>query len=149
MPEMSDPFVHELRVRYGECDPQAIVFNANYLLYFDVAFTELWREAVGPWQEMVERGVDAVVAGANVRFRAPARFDDVLHLRARVSRLGTTSITTQIDVLRAGELLVEGRLQHVCVDTATWRKIEIPDWVRGGLRRFAVPGADERVEASS
>jgi acyl-CoA thioester hydrolase len=35
-------FVHELRVRYAECDPQNIVFNANYLVYFDVAFTELW-----------------------------------------------------------------------------------------------------------
>ena len=45
---MAASFVHELRVRYGECDPQGIVFNANYLLYFDVAFTELWREAVGP-----------------------------------------------------------------------------------------------------
>ncbi len=40
---MPADFVHELRVRYGECDPQGIVFNANYLLYFDVAFTELWR----------------------------------------------------------------------------------------------------------
>jgi hypothetical protein len=68
---VSAAFVHELRVRYGECDPQGIVFNANYLLYFDVAFTELWREAVGPWQEMVERGVDAVVAEANLRFRSP------------------------------------------------------------------------------
>jgi acyl-CoA thioester hydrolase len=144
---MDDHFAHELRVRYGECDPQGIVFNANYLLYFDVAFTELWREAVGPWQEMVERGVDAVVAEANVRFRAPARFDDVLRLEARVTRLGTTSITTEIDVRRDGDLLVEGRLQHVCVDATTWRKTELPDWVRGGLRRFAVPGADERVEA--
>ena len=81
---MSAPFVHELRVRYGECDPQQIVFNANYFLYFDVAFTELWREAIGPWQDMVERGIDAVVAEANARFRAPARFDDVLSLRAQV-----------------------------------------------------------------
>src|ERR1700693_4601726 len=59
--ELPAPFIHELRVRYGECDPQGIVFNANYLLYLDVAFTELWRNAVGPWHEMVERGVDAVV----------------------------------------------------------------------------------------
>jgi len=36
-------FVHELRVRYGECDPQGIVFNANYLSYFDITVTELWR----------------------------------------------------------------------------------------------------------
>jgi acyl-CoA thioester hydrolase len=80
-------FEHHLRVRYGECDPQNIVFNANYLLYFDVAFTELWRAAVGPWQDMVQRGVDAVVAEAGLRFRAPARYDDVLELRARVAEL--------------------------------------------------------------
>ena len=64
--------------------PQGIVFNANYLAYFDIAVTELWREAIGPWQTMVERGVDVVVAEANVRFRRPARFDDVLALEARV-----------------------------------------------------------------
>jgi acyl-CoA thioester hydrolase len=134
---LPEPFVHELRVRYGECDPQGIVFNANYLLYFDVAFTELWRAAVGPWQEMVERGVDAVVAEANARFRAPARFDDVLQLRAQIAALGTTNITTEINVVRDGEVLVEGRLRHVCVDAATWEKTEIPAWVRDGLQRFA------------
>jgi acyl-CoA thioester hydrolase len=135
---MSAPFVHELRVRYGECDPQGIVFNANYLLYCDVVFTELWRAAVGPWQEMVERGIDAVVAEASLRFRSPARFDDVLRLEARVTDLGTTSLTTQIDVLRDGALLVEGRLRHVTVDTSNWEKTAVPGWVRDGLQRFAV-----------
>jgi acyl-CoA thioester hydrolase len=135
---MAAPFVHELRVRYGECDPQGIVFNANYLLYFDVAFTELWRAAVGPWQDMVKRGIDAVVAEANVRFRSPARYDDDLELEARIVQLGTTSLTTEIDVMRDGELLVEGWLRHVCVDTGTWGKTEVPDWVRSGLERFVV-----------
>lgn len=142
MRPVADPFVHELRVRYGECDPQGIVFNANYLLYFDVAFTELWRAAIGPWLEMVERGVDAVVAEANVRFRAPARFDDELQLRAQVVRLGATAITTEIDVLRSDELLVEGWLRHVCVATDTWEKTELPEWVRSGLRRFASDDAE-------
>jgi acyl-CoA thioester hydrolase len=139
---MSKPFVHELRVRYGECDPQGIVFNANYLLYFDVAFTELWRAAVGPWQEMVERGVDAVVADASLSFRTPARFDDELQLRAQVTRLGRTSITTEIDVVRAEDVLVAGRLRHVCVATETWSKTEMPDWVRSGLRHFASADAE-------
>ncbi|MHB8533665.1 MAG: acyl-CoA thioesterase, partial [Solirubrobacteraceae bacterium] len=103
---------HEIRVRYGECDPQGIVFNANYLLYFDVAFTELWRAAVGPWLEMVERGVDAVVAHADVDFHQPARFDDVLTLSAEIEKLGRTAITTRIDVLRGEELLVRGHLRH-------------------------------------
>jgi acyl-CoA thioester hydrolase len=135
-------FVHELRVRYGECDPQGIVFNANYLLYFDVAFTELWREAIGAWSEMVERGVDAVVAEANARFRAPARYDDVLQLRARVVRLGRTSLTTEIDVVRDGEVLVEGRLRHVFVDVETWAKTDIPDWIGAGLRPFTAADAE-------
>ncbi len=133
---LPEPFRHELRVRYGECDPQGIVFNANYLLYFDVAFTELWRAAVGPWQEMVERGVDVVVAETNVRFLAPARFDDVLALTATISRLGRTAMTTEIDVVRDGETLVSGWLRHVCVAIDTWAKVDIPDWVREGLRPF-------------
>jgi acyl-CoA thioester hydrolase len=135
-------FVHELRVRYGECDPQGIVFNANYLAYFDVAFTELWRAAVGSWEEMVERGVDAVVAEANVRFLAPARFDDVIELRARIVQLGTTSLTTEIDVVRDGEVLVEGRLRHVFVDVQGWGKTDMPDWIGEGLRRFTTADAE-------
>jgi acyl-CoA thioester hydrolase len=134
---MSDPFVYPLRVRYGECDPQGIVFNANYLLYCDVAFTELWREAVGPWQEMVDRGLDAVVADAQLSFRAPAKFDDELVLRARIARLGNTAITTEIDVCRDDEALVAAQLRHVCVSRETWTKVEIPDWIRAGLQRFA------------
>lgn len=144
---MAGPFVHPLRVRYGECDPQGIVFNANYLLYFDVAFTELWRAAVGPWQEMVARGVDAVVADARLHFRAPARFDDELQLCARIAKLGKTSITTEIDVMRGEELLVSGALRHVCVSAETWRKTELPEWVRAGLAPFAEGDGADRAPA--
>lgn len=129
-------FTHRIRVRYGECDPQGIVFNANYLLYFDVAFTELWRAAVGPWQEMNEHGFDAVVAEAGLRFLAPARFDDDLDLVLHVTRLGTTGITTQMDVRRGDDLLVTGTLRHVVLSRETWTKTPIPDWVRSGLERF-------------
>ena len=131
------PFAHELRVRYGECDPQGIVFNANYLAYFDVAVTELWREAIGPWHPMVDRGYDVVVAEANIRFRSPARFDDVIALGARVAELGTTSLRVELEIRRAGELLVEGWLRQVFVDAKTWGKTEIPDWAREALGRFS------------
>ena len=138
---MAEPFVHPLRVRYGECDPQGIVFNANYLLYFDVVFTELWRTAVGSWQDMVARGVDAVVSEANLDFRSPARFDDELQLRAQISRLGKTAITTEIEVVREQEILVAGWLRHVCVETPTSkdgiRSHPWPDDIRAGLARYA------------
>ena len=141
-------------MRYGECDPQGIVFNANYLLYFDVVFTELWRASVGPWQEMVAKGFDAVVAEARLRFRSPARFDDQLQLRAQVTRLGTSSITTSIDVVREDELLVAGVLRHVCVATRSLTddkpaKAAIPDWIRHGLRRFALDGAQPEAAPGS
>jgi acyl-CoA thioester hydrolase len=140
------PFVHTLRVRYGECDPQGIVFNANYLLYFDVAFTEMWRAAVGPWQEMVEGGYDAVVGEAHLDFRSPARFDDVLDLSVLVVRLGSTAMTTRIDIARGPEPLLSGWLRHVVVSTATWSKTEIPPFIRDGLRRFAAPDAERADE---
>jgi acyl-CoA thioester hydrolase len=131
-------YVHELRVRYGECDPQGIVFNPNYLAYFDVAVTELWRaSAIGTWDAMVERGVDVVVGEANLRFRKPARFDDLLQLHARVGRFGTTSLTLEIEIHRDGELLIEGWLRQVFVDAGTWEKTPIPDWIREALGVYA------------
>jgi acyl-CoA thioester hydrolase len=134
---MATPFVHELRVRYGECDPQGIVFNANYLAYFDVAYTELWREAVGPWSEMAERGFDSVVAHASLDFRSPARFDDVIGVHLATERLGTTSITTRMEIRRGDELLVEGVVRHVILSLEDWRPAPIPDWIGSALARFA------------
>jgi acyl-CoA thioester hydrolase len=135
------PFTHPLRVRFGECDPQGIVFNAHYVAYFDVAITELWREALGSWGAMAERGVDAVVGELNARFHAPARVDELLELRAWVDGFGTTSLRLRVDVVRDGFVLVEGRLRHVFVDAASWAPIAIPDWIREGLAPYAGIGS--------
>ena len=141
---MPTDFIHRLRVRYGECDPQGIVFNANYLLYFDVAFTEMWRAALGPWQRMVDHGFDLVVAETNLRFHSPARYDDELDLHLRVARLGRTALTTEIDIQRGHERLLAGWLRHVCVDIASWRKTALPEWVRDGLQPFVLDGGAPR-----
>ena len=130
-------FVHELRVRYGECDPQGIVFNAHYFTYFDIALTELWREAIGPYAAMTEAGTDMVVAEARARYLAPARFDDVLAVHARFSRFGTTSATLELEIHRDGELLIEGWLRQVFVDAKSWEKTEIPGWAREALGVYA------------
>jgi acyl-CoA thioester hydrolase len=129
-------FAHEFRVRYGECDPQGIVFNANYIAYFDHAITELWREAFGSYAVMEERGIDMVVAEVNAQFRGSARFDDLVALSAAVERLGTTSMTTRLRLHREDELLVEGWIRHVFLDTGNWEKTEIPNWLREGLEPY-------------
>ena len=131
-------FRHRLRVRYHECDPQGIVFNANYLAYADIAITELYREAFGSWQESMDaHGTDMVVAEANVRYLAPAHFDEELDLVTTLERIGTTSTTTLIRIERSGEPIAEVTVRHVVVDPATRRKAPIPDPMREGLRRFS------------
>jgi acyl-CoA thioester hydrolase len=131
--------VHHLRVRYNECDAQGHVFNANYLVYFDVALTELWREALGSYEALTADGLDMVVAEVGVRFRAPARFDDELTITLAVERLGNTSMVSAIGIARDGETLAEGRIVHIFVRAdSVGEKVSIPDHVRRTLRRFSV-----------
>jgi acyl-CoA thioester hydrolase len=136
------PFVHPLRVRYAECDPQQIVFNANYFAYFDVGMTELWRAAIGHYGLMMERGVDMVVAEASARFLGAARFDDLLELEVAITRLGSTACTTRHRVLRGGQALVEGSMRHVFVDPQTLKKMAIPDWLRESLSPWVLEDAE-------
>ena len=133
-PPVSDVFRHRIRVRYGECDLQGVVFNATWLAYFDVVITELWRDRVGDYMDMIDRGVDMVVAEAGVRFRAPARFDDVVEFELRVARLGETSFSSAIDAKVDGRTVVEGAMRHVFVDAGTNSKCPIPGYVREGLQ---------------
>lgn len=137
---MPEPFRHRIRVRFNECDGQGVVFYANYLMYFDVAMTELWRAAFGNgYAGMIESGTDAMVAEANIRYRASARFDDELDLVARVTRVGTTSSMTALSAERVsdGVVLAEADLRHVFIDSHTLEKQEIPAEVKAGMARFA------------
>ena len=134
---MSTELVHGLRVRYAECDPQGVVFNSRYLEYFDIALTELWREAVGPYEEvMATHDIDLLVAEAGIRYRTPLRFDEEFELRASVRRLGTTSTTIAIRVLRGGELIADGELRHVFVRRGGAAKTAIPERVRAALAPY-------------
>ena len=134
---MAEPFRHRFRVRYAECDAQSVVFNAHYFAYFDLALTELFRAVFGGYESMLERQVDLVVGEASARFLAPARYDDELEVAVSVTRLGTTGVTTRYELLRDGQLLVEGTLRHVVVNLGTHAKAPIPDWMREGLEAFA------------
>jgi acyl-CoA thioester hydrolase len=131
---------HPLRVRYAECDPQGIVFNAHYVAWFDIALTELWRAALGSYETMVQRGFDVVVAEVSVRYLAPARFDDELELAIGIERLGRTSIVSAHEVWRGAEQLAAGTTRHVCVGTPELRPAVTPDWLRDALAPFAVAG---------
>ena len=133
---MSETFRHRLRVRYNECDPQGVVFNANYLTYFDITMSELWRD-LGGYQAMVDAGVDMVVAEATVRYLAPLRFDDEMEVVVRITRLGDTSMTTELVIEDGGEPAAEGELRHVFIETGGGKTAGIPEPIRVGLARYA------------
>jgi acyl-CoA thioester hydrolase len=142
---MGHEFTHRIRVRYAECDPQGVVFNANYYAYYDVLITELWRAEIGSYDAMLENGADLSVVESRARFISPARFDDELDLTARIARLGNTAMTTKIDITQAGDgaPVTEGEIHHVFIDPGTYRKRPIPDYIRAALEPYLVDAEAE------
>jgi acyl-CoA thioester hydrolase len=136
---VAEPFRHRLRVRYNECDPQGVVFNANYLTYFDLTITELWRE-LGGYQAMVDAGVDMVVAEARIRYRSSLSFDEEFEARLTVTGVGETWMSSEIALVRDGETVVEGELRHVFIESGGGPKATIPEDIRAGLSAYDAGG---------
>jgi acyl-CoA thioester hydrolase len=146
---MAEAFTHRIRVRYAECDPQGVVFNANYYAYYDLLITELWREAIGSYDAMLENGADLAVVESRARFIAPARFDDELDLTAGIARLGNTAMTTKVDIAKAdGTPVTEGEIHHVFIDPATYKKRRMPEDIRAALQPYVI-AAEAEAEATA
>jgi acyl-CoA thioester hydrolase len=86
---------------------------------------------------LVQFGVDLVLAEAQVRYRAPARFDDLLDVTLTVTTLGTTSMTLALAVTRDGDELIDGELRYVFVEPEGWAKAPMPDALRAALEAYA------------
>jgi acyl-CoA thioester hydrolase len=129
---------HTLRVRFAETDMQAIVFNGNYLIYYDVAWTEYFRALGFNYDELRALGADMVLARTTMEFKAAARFDDVLEIWTRVAALGNTSLTLEFEIYRAGDEALVNRASslYVCVDPATLRPGRVPDALRARISEF-------------
>lgn len=105
---------HPIRVRWAETDRQGIVFNGHYLTWFDIAQTEHFRSIGFRYPNGLERfGLDIFVVNATIDYRAPAGFDDMVTLCARVEYLGRTSLRFRMAVFREATLLVEGTVTYV------------------------------------
>lgn len=121
-------FTHNLRVRWAEVDLQAIVFNGNYLTYFDVAFTEYWRmTGLKDPIEQSKDGLEMFAKKATIEFHAPARFDDELEIGVRCSELGRTSMRFIIEIFKGEEHLISGEMVYVYADSHARKSTPIPD----------------------
>lgn len=138
---MSTPFTLLLRVRYGECDAQQVVFNARYGDYIDVAATEFYRALFGSYQYLLERGLDSQVVRMSTDWSSPARFDDVLLIQVQTLRLGTTSYSLLVEIIQQAEqrLVARSEVTYVMVDAQSFGKTAIPADLRTQLEHGA-PG---------
>jgi acyl-CoA thioester hydrolase len=129
--------VHPLRVRWAEVDRQGIVFNGNYLLYFDIGVTEYWRAIGCPYPEgLLEHGSDLFVRKATVEYHGPAHYDELLDLCVRVDAIGRSSIRFAIEIHRADTLLVSGELVYVNADPVARASAPVPAFLREAIGTF-------------
>ena len=127
-------FRYLLRVRYGECDAQGIVYNARWADYVDVAAGEFTRALFGS-----VTGIELKLVKLTIEWRASARFDDVLELRVVTTRVGTTSYETRTEIVRHGEREV----------LATADTIYVAITVETGAKRPITPAERERLLAGA
>lgn len=131
-------FAEIFRVRWSEIDAQKIIFNGNYMVYIDEAFSEYLKMLS---ERYGAEHFEPVLARATQQFRAPGRMGDRLHTGARCTRIGRSSFTMQYEIRRESDeqLLLEGEFIYVSVDLATGRSTPLPDSVRGALIEFDHP----------
>ena len=120
-------FHHPVRVYWEDTDAGGIVFYANYLKFFERARTE-WLRALGHNQQQMvdETGCMFVVQETSVRYRSPARLDDVLTITVDVRERGRASLRIAQQAWCGDRLLAEGDIRIGCVERATMKPHRIP-----------------------
>lgn len=108
----------EIRARYPECDPMGVVHHSVYPVYFEMGRTEMLRAAGGNYRSMEEAGAFLAVVTLEVRYRRPARYDDLMRLETGLVQPGPIKIEHEYRLFRGEELLVEGRTVLACLDHA-------------------------------
>ena len=140
-------FFHRLRVRWVEVDMQKIVFNGHYLMYCDTAVADYWRAMAMPYEETMHQwGGDLYVKKASVEYFASARYDDVLDVGLKCSRIGNSSIVFTGGIFSGEKLLVTAELIYVYADPASQTSRPVPQALRDLLNGFEAGEAMTQVK---
>lgn len=126
------------RVRYAETDASGIVYNANYLVWFEVARGEFfWQQGRDYHRDVESRGFEWPVTEASLRYLAPARYGELVTVRAWVEELQSRSLKIEYDVRNAqtGQTLCTGWTKHLNVDREGRVRI-IPDELREIMQKY-------------
>lgn len=106
----------EIRVRYSETDAMGFLHHSHYLSYFEIGRTELFRQQGGNYRRMEEQGLYFVVARMEVRYRRPARYDDLLTVDTEIVRITPAKLEHAYRLRRNSELLAEASSVLACVN---------------------------------
>ncbi|MDR1776312.1 MAG: acyl-CoA thioesterase [Desulfovibrio sp.] len=117
------------RVSYGETDTMGVLYYAEYLHLFERARNAYIRERGMSYKEVEKKGVFLPVREAQCRYRAPARYDDLIYVRAGVSEWKRASLRFIYEIWDEGKTrcMAEGMTQHAFVDGAG-KPVAIPSW---------------------
>lgn len=118
------------RVRYPEVDAMGFVHHSRFLQYFEMGRVEILRAHGVSYADLERDGILFVVTKAEIRFRAPARYDDELALTTRIKRATHVRFDHTYELRRATTLLAEGSTTIACVDRSG-QVIQIPECLRG------------------
>jgi len=121
-------YPHHHRVRYRECDPMGVVYHTHYLDYFEEGRTEALRDLGVRYRDLEESGIIMPVVEADVRYRAPAYYDDVLVVDVAFKELPSVRVPIAYTVRRDGEdtLLAEGHTTLCFMDAERRRPTRAP-----------------------
>lgn len=127
---------HEIqtRVRYADTDTMRVVYYANFLVWFESGRVELLRSRGIVYRDIEHLGIFIPVIEVQANYLAPARFDDELLVKTRLTKIGTTSMRFENEVYKLPfmELLCRGHTVHVAVD-GDGKPIPVPDEIRAKL----------------
>lgn len=107
-----------IRVIYGDTDQMGVVYHANYFRYFELSRMEFFHARGGSYREMEREGLMLPIVEATASYKSPARYEDVLRVRPRVSEIKRVSLAFTYEVFREGgpdTPLCTGRTVHACV----------------------------------
>jgi acyl-CoA thioester hydrolase len=117
-----------IRVRYAETDQMGVAHHANHLVWFEAGRVEYCRQLGFEYRQMeIEDDCFIVVAEASCRYKRPARFDDVLTIRTRVTESQRRTIRFGYEIVnQSQELIATGETMHVVCDSRG-RPKSLPD----------------------
>lgn len=136
-------FMTKIRVRWMECDGQGIVYNGAYLGYLEIGQAEYYRNLGFAIYIIPQSGYfDFVVVKSTQEFKAPAKVDEIIELHVRVSNIGNTSLTLNLEIYAEGNdrLLTSIETVYVGYDTATESTRPVPDAIRELVIHFEETG---------